>query len=136
MCISHATNYASSVQLNHQNRSLKRKSMMLLSHLSPDTIAEINLEDEEEEEEKEEDGKDSVPSGSCLSPYCHTTISGTLPTMFHSVPNLPISLPFPDILIYYSKSSLLFFFCFHPNKCRIYRSSLTFKNTKTSFNVF
>uniref|UniRef100_A0A3B4VIE4 Shootin-1 n=1 Tax=Seriola dumerili TaxID=41447 RepID=A0A3B4VIE4_SERDU len=37
-------------KLNCQNRSLKRKSMMLLSHLSPDTITDINLDDEEEED--------------------------------------------------------------------------------------
>ncbi|KAF0027639.1 hypothetical protein F2P81_020380 [Scophthalmus maximus] len=62
-------------KLNRQNRSLKRKSMMLLSHLSPNAIAEINLEDDEEEEE-EEDGKDlNVASKVCLSPQCHTTIS-------------------------------------------------------------
>uniref|UniRef100_A0A8D3B273 Shootin-1 n=1 Tax=Scophthalmus maximus TaxID=52904 RepID=A0A8D3B273_SCOMX len=61
-------------KLNRQNRSLKRKSMMLLSHLSPNAIAEINLEDDEEEEE--EDGKDlNVASKVCLSPQCHTTIS-------------------------------------------------------------
>ncbi|KAM7408093.1 hypothetical protein PAMA_001986 [Pampus argenteus] len=59
-------------KLNRQNRSLKRKSMMLLSHLSPETISEINLEDEEEEEEGE---VQHVSSKDCLSPQCQTTIS-------------------------------------------------------------
>ncbi|GLD62689.1 shootin-1, partial [Lates japonicus] len=58
-------------KLNRQNRSLKRKSMMLLSHLSPETITEINLEDEEEE-----DGEDlHAASKVCLSPQCHATVS-------------------------------------------------------------
>ncbi|KAM9345084.1 shootin-1 [Symphorus nematophorus] len=52
-------------KLNRQNRSLKRKSMMLLSHLSPETITEISLEDEEEGESEEV----------CLSPRCLNTIS-------------------------------------------------------------
>ncbi|KAM6998099.1 LOW QUALITY PROTEIN: shootin-1 [Tautogolabrus adspersus] len=56
-------------KLNRQNRSLKRKSMMLLSHLSPETITEINLEDEEEEESEE------LASKVCLSPQCQTLIS-------------------------------------------------------------
>lgn len=64
---------ASSLQLNRQNRSLKRKSMMMLSHLSPETITQINLEDEEEE-----DGEDlNAASKVCLSPQCHATVSGT-----------------------------------------------------------
>lgn len=60
------------LQLNHQNRSLKRKSMMLLSHLTADTITKINLDDEEEEY-----GEDLQEArGVCLSPLCKTTISG------------------------------------------------------------
>ncbi|CAG6018196.1 unnamed protein product, partial [Menidia menidia] len=55
---------------DRQNRSLKRKSMMLLSHLSPETISEINLMDDEAEGEEPQD-----PSGVCLSPHCHTLIS-------------------------------------------------------------
>ncbi|XP_039995588.1 shootin-1 [Xiphias gladius] len=58
-------------KLNRQNHSLKRKSMMLLSHLSPKTIEELNLEDE-----VEEDGEDlNAASKVCLSPQCQTTIS-------------------------------------------------------------
>ncbi|XP_034537632.1 shootin-1 isoform X2 [Notolabrus celidotus] len=57
-------------KLNRQNRSLKRKSMMLLSHLSPETITEINLQDEEEVEEEPHGSKEV-----CLSPPCLTTIS-------------------------------------------------------------
>ncbi|XP_041803065.1 shootin-1 [Chelmon rostratus] len=58
-------------KLNRQNCSLKRKSMMLLSHLSPETITEINLEDEEEEESEEL----HAPSDVCLDPQYQTTIS-------------------------------------------------------------
>ncbi|KAG7229854.1 hypothetical protein INR49_012404, partial [Caranx melampygus] len=59
-------------KLNRQNHSLKRKSMMLLSHLSPDTITEISLEDEDEEG----DGEDlDAASKVCTSPQCQTTIS-------------------------------------------------------------
>ncbi|XP_019943879.2 shootin-1 [Paralichthys olivaceus] len=59
-------------KLNRQNRSLKRKSMMLLSHISPSTIAQISLEDEEEEE----DGEDlNAVSMVCLSAQCQSTIS-------------------------------------------------------------
>lgn len=59
-------------QLNRQNRSLKRKSMMLLSHLSPGAIAEINLEDDEEEIEELH-----AASKVCLSSQCQTAITGT-----------------------------------------------------------
>ncbi|XP_044228486.1 shootin-1 [Thunnus albacares] len=62
---------ALATKLNRQNRSLKRKSMMLLSQLSPEAISAINLEDEEEEEGE-------VPHAACkvsLSPQCQTTIS-------------------------------------------------------------
>ncbi|XP_067331882.1 shootin-1 [Channa argus] len=38
-------------KLSYQNRSLKRKSMMLLSHLSPETLTDINLEEEEDGED-------------------------------------------------------------------------------------
>ncbi|XP_029926552.1 shootin-1 [Myripristis murdjan] len=57
-------------KLNRQNRSLKRKSMLLLSHLGPETIAEINLEDEDEEEEDQH-----AASKVCLSAQCQSTIS-------------------------------------------------------------
>ncbi|XP_070771942.1 shootin-1 isoform X2 [Enoplosus armatus] len=56
-------------KLNRQNRSLKRKSMILLSHLSPETVTEINLEDEEEESNL------NAASKVCLFPQCQTTIS-------------------------------------------------------------
>nr|XP_020482317.1 shootin-1 [Labrus bergylta] len=59
-------------KLNRQNCSLKRKSMMLLSHLSPETITEINLEDEKDEEEEEE--SDELAKV-CLSPQCPSIIS-------------------------------------------------------------
>uniref|UniRef100_UPI0037E72897 shootin-1 n=1 Tax=Semicossyphus pulcher TaxID=241346 RepID=UPI0037E72897 len=71
-------------KLNRQNRSLKRKSMMLLSHLSPETITKISLEDEEkdeeedeeEEEEEEEEGEELHGSSNvCLSPQCQNIIS-------------------------------------------------------------
>ncbi|XP_054455586.1 shootin-1 isoform X2 [Anoplopoma fimbria] len=58
-------------KLNRQNRSLKRKSMMLLPYLSPETVTEINLDDEEEEESEELHATSKV----CLSPQCQTTIS-------------------------------------------------------------
>ncbi|XP_057704009.1 shootin-1 isoform X2 [Corythoichthys intestinalis] len=54
-------------KLNHQNRSLKRKSMMLLSYLSPETISEINIEDEDE--------GDELMAANCLSTTCQTKIS-------------------------------------------------------------
>uniref|UniRef100_A0A3P8RZ83 Shootin-1 n=1 Tax=Amphiprion percula TaxID=161767 RepID=A0A3P8RZ83_AMPPE len=57
-------------KLNRENRSLKRKSMLLLSHLSPETITEINLEDEEEES-----GDFHAAVNVCVSPECHNTIS-------------------------------------------------------------
>ncbi|XP_026212136.1 shootin-1 [Anabas testudineus] len=57
-------------KLNHQNRSLKRKSMMLLSHLSPETITQINLEDEEEEYSDIHAAREV-----CLSLQCQSTIS-------------------------------------------------------------
>ena len=49
--------------------------MMLLSHLSPETITEISLEDEEEEEESED---------VCFSRRCQTTISGRRCFQFHA----------------------------------------------------
>ncbi|XP_031728969.1 shootin-1 isoform X1 [Anarrhichthys ocellatus] len=57
-------------KLNRQKRSLKRKSMMLLPHLSPEIITEINLDEEEE-------GSEELHAAShfCLSPLCQTTIS-------------------------------------------------------------
>ncbi|CAM9130542.1 unnamed protein product, partial [Lampetra planeri] len=38
-------------KLTRQNRSLKRKSMMLLSHLSLETISHIDLEEDDEAED-------------------------------------------------------------------------------------
>lgn len=61
-------------QLNRQNRSLKRKSMMLLSHLGPDAVTDIDLDGEDEEGDGE--GLDAA-GGVCASPQCRTTISGT-----------------------------------------------------------
>ncbi|KAI9525124.1 hypothetical protein NQZ68_012638 [Dissostichus eleginoides] len=58
-------------KLKRQNRSLKRKSMMMLPHLSPKTITEINLMDQEEEEQ-EEGHADSLL---CPSPQCQSNIS-------------------------------------------------------------
>uniref|UniRef100_A0A672HZS9 Shootin-1 n=1 Tax=Salarias fasciatus TaxID=181472 RepID=A0A672HZS9_SALFA len=64
MCRESAEALAS--QLNRQNRSLKRKSMMLLSHLSPETLTAIDLEDEDGDGDEE---------AACLSPQCHATVS-------------------------------------------------------------
>ncbi|XP_070697092.1 shootin-1 [Pempheris klunzingeri] len=60
---------ALAIKLNRQNRSLKRKSMMLLCHLSPETITEINLENEEEEEKNSED-----VHAVHVCPSCQTTM--------------------------------------------------------------
>ncbi|XP_042358591.1 shootin-1 isoform X2 [Plectropomus leopardus] len=57
-------------KLNRQNRSLKRKSMMLLPLLSPESISEINIEDEEEEGEELNSAREK-----CVSLQCQTTIS-------------------------------------------------------------
>ncbi|XP_034040120.1 shootin-1 [Thalassophryne amazonica] len=59
-------------KLNQQNCSLKRKSMLLLSHLSPETIAEINLKDEDREEEDEDV---HTLNKICLSPDSRNMIS-------------------------------------------------------------
>ncbi|XP_013858302.1 shootin-1 [Austrofundulus limnaeus] len=68
MCRESAETLAS--KLNHQNRSLKRKSMMMMSHLSPETITEINLADDEDE------GEDlGSASRACLSPISNAVIS-------------------------------------------------------------
>ncbi|XP_037543888.1 shootin-1 [Nematolebias whitei] len=57
-------------KLKRQNRSLKRKSMMMMSHLSPETITEINLAEDEEE------GEDlGSASKICRSAICNTLIS-------------------------------------------------------------
>uniref|UniRef100_I3JRK1 Shootin-1 n=2 Tax=Oreochromis TaxID=8139 RepID=I3JRK1_ORENI len=61
MCRESAEALAS--KLDRQNRSLKRKSMMLLSHISPETIADIDLNDEAEESEDLH-----ASSQDCLSP--------------------------------------------------------------------
>ncbi|XP_035770871.1 shootin-1 [Neolamprologus brichardi] len=57
-------------KLDRQNRSLKRKSMMLLSHISPETIADIDLSDEAEESEDLH-----ASSHDCLPPQCCTSSS-------------------------------------------------------------
>ncbi|KAK5907957.1 hypothetical protein CgunFtcFv8_016055 [Champsocephalus gunnari] len=62
---------ALSSKLKRQNRSLKRKSMMMLPHHSPKTITEINLVDQEEEEQ-EGGHADSLL---CPSPQCESNIS-------------------------------------------------------------
>lgn len=73
------------LQLNHQNRSLKRKSMMLLSHLNPDTITKIHFEDEDEEDH----GEDlNGASKMCISPQCQTTISGIRQISICSIYNM------------------------------------------------
>ncbi|CAN9500119.1 unnamed protein product [Ophioblennius macclurei] len=64
MCRESAEALAS--KLNSQNRSLKRKSMMLLSHLSPETITAIDLENEEDT---------SAADTECLSSQCQTIVS-------------------------------------------------------------
>ncbi|XP_026164952.1 shootin-1 isoform X2 [Mastacembelus armatus] len=69
MCRESAEALAS--KLNRQNCSLKRKSMILLSHLSPETIKKINLDDEEEENDEDINAASKV----CFSTYCQTTIS-------------------------------------------------------------
>ncbi|KAJ8250609.1 hypothetical protein COCON_G00225310 [Conger conger] len=56
--------------LNRQNRSLKRKSMMYLSHLGPEVIAEISLEDEDQLEPQE-----SRPGTCSSSAHCQQVIS-------------------------------------------------------------
>uniref|UniRef100_A0A8C7DZ30 Shootin-1 n=1 Tax=Oncorhynchus kisutch TaxID=8019 RepID=A0A8C7DZ30_ONCKI len=58
-------------KLNRQNCSLKRKSMLYLAHLGPETIAEIGLEDEEEEEES----VDTQVEKECFSAHCRSTIT-------------------------------------------------------------
>uniref|UniRef100_A0A3P9BAL7 Shootin-1 n=1 Tax=Maylandia zebra TaxID=106582 RepID=A0A3P9BAL7_9CICH len=67
-------------KLDRQNRSLKRKSMMLLSHISPETIADIDLNDEAEESEDLH-----ASSHDCLSPQCCTSISGTVESKAYTV---------------------------------------------------
>ncbi|XP_078129689.1 LOW QUALITY PROTEIN: shootin-1 [Sander vitreus] len=62
---------ALATKLNRQNRSLKRKSMMLLPLLGPEAITEISLDDEEENESEELHAASMV----CLSAQCQTTIS-------------------------------------------------------------
>uniref|UniRef100_A0A8C1W1B2 Shootin-1 n=1 Tax=Cyprinus carpio TaxID=7962 RepID=A0A8C1W1B2_CYPCA len=55
-------------KLNRQNRSLKRKSMLYMSHLGADVIAEISLDDEGDEDLQEEE------SGVCSSSHCQIVI--------------------------------------------------------------
>ncbi|XP_032397902.1 shootin-1 isoform X1 [Etheostoma spectabile] len=68
-------------KLNRQNRSLKRKSMMLLPLLGPDAIAEISLDDDEENESEELNAASMV----CLSAQCQATIS----ELQHQLENRP-----------------------------------------------
>ncbi|KAK7142491.1 hypothetical protein R3I94_011990 [Phoxinus phoxinus] len=56
-------------KLNRQNRSLKRKSMLYISRLGADVIADINLDDEDEEEPQDES------SGVCSSSHCQIVIT-------------------------------------------------------------
>ncbi|KAJ8248511.1 hypothetical protein GJAV_G00242810 [Gymnothorax javanicus] len=57
-------------KLNRQNKSLKRKSMLYLSHLGPDVLAEISLEDEDEADQEESQ------NGACnSSAHCQQIIS-------------------------------------------------------------
>uniref|UniRef100_A0A9J8A4A2 Shootin-1 n=1 Tax=Cyprinus carpio carpio TaxID=630221 RepID=A0A9J8A4A2_CYPCA len=55
-------------KLNRQNRSLKRKSMLYMSHLGADVIAEISLDDDDDEDLQEEE------SGVCSSSHCQIVI--------------------------------------------------------------
>ncbi|KAL0964394.1 hypothetical protein UPYG_G00323250 [Umbra pygmaea] len=55
-------------KLNRQNNSLKRKSMMYLAHLGLETIAKINLEDEEE-------GENTEDQAECCLSQCQSTIT-------------------------------------------------------------
>ncbi|KAK5853521.1 hypothetical protein PBY51_014666 [Eleginops maclovinus] len=75
MCRESAEALAS--KLKRQNRSLKRKSMMMLPHLSPETITEINLIDQEDEEEQEEEEHAELHADSilCPSPQCQSSFS-------------------------------------------------------------
>ncbi|XP_047206921.1 shootin-1 isoform X2 [Girardinichthys multiradiatus] len=81
MCRESAEALAS--KLKRENHSLKRKSMMLISYLSPETIKDINLDEEEQTVENEEtradkkeehEALDSAASV-CLSSYCTSFIS-------------------------------------------------------------
>ncbi|XP_052002028.1 shootin-1-like [Xyrauchen texanus] len=55
--------------LNRQNRSLKRKSMLYISSLNANVVAEINLDDEEDEDPQEEE------LGLCSSSHCQLIIT-------------------------------------------------------------
>ncbi|XP_061545383.1 shootin-1 isoform X3 [Phycodurus eques] len=68
MCRESAEALAS--KLNHRNNSLKRKSVMLMSRLSPETVGEINLEDEDEEGDEL-----NAASQDCLSTTCQDKVS-------------------------------------------------------------
>ncbi|XP_054885814.1 shootin-1 isoform X2 [Poeciliopsis prolifica] len=54
MCRESAEALAS--KLKRQNRSLKRKSMMMISYLSPETIKDISLDEEEQADDEEKVG--------------------------------------------------------------------------------
>ncbi|XP_007574002.1 shootin-1, partial [Poecilia formosa] len=77
MCRESAEALAS--KLKRENRSLKRKSMMMISYLSPETIKDINLEEEEQDgdEEKVRDEEEEQESAArvCLSADCTTFVS-------------------------------------------------------------
>ncbi|KAG9344617.1 hypothetical protein JZ751_011289 [Albula glossodonta] len=59
-------------KLNRQNKSLKRKSMLYLSHLGPEVIAEISIEDDDKDMPAEENEEGT---GTCSSGHCQQIIS-------------------------------------------------------------
>ncbi|XP_038132754.1 shootin-1 isoform X2 [Cyprinodon tularosa] len=65
-------------KLKRENRSLKRKSMMMLSYLSPETIIDINLDEEERAADDDEEEQEPLGSSNalCISACCSTAISG------------------------------------------------------------
>ncbi|XP_023183760.1 shootin-1 [Xiphophorus maculatus] len=77
MCRESAEALAS--KLRRQNRSLKRKSMMMISYLSPETIKDISLDEEEQADDEEKVGEEEEEQESaatvCLSADCTTFIS-------------------------------------------------------------
>ncbi|KAM4730183.1 shootin-1 [Anableps anableps] len=82
MCRESAEALAS--KLKRENRSLKRKSMMMISYLSPETIKDINLDEgaqavDNEEQLGDDDEEENEPLESattvCLSPCCTTVTS-------------------------------------------------------------
>ena len=52
--------------------------MLLMAHLGPDTITEIQLEEEEEQEKEQKEEEDLQGANQeCLLTKCQTTITGT-----------------------------------------------------------